>query len=139
MTPVSEVNEERRSARGVLIYLVLMVVILIGSLWYAIANAQTARTATITFTRPTHYVDGTPIPAGTVLTYKVLQGARGSTNKPQVATITATATTINSGLQPGETCWQLITVANGVDSAVSNEGCKTFAWPATEPVTITVT
>lgn len=102
-------------------------------------NAQTTRTATITFTKPTKYTDGTDIAAGTAVTYNVYQGAKGSTSKSKVATITATATTINSGLQPGETCWQVTAVANGVESEMSNEGCKTFAYPATEAITITVT
>lgn len=103
------------------------------------ADAQTARTATITFSKPTKYTDGTDIVASTVVTYNVYQGAKGSTSKSKVATIAATATTINSGLLPGETCWQVTAVANGVESAVSNEGCKTFAFPATETVIITVT
>lgn len=113
--------------------------ILLGSLVSFAGLAQTTRTATITFSKPTQYEDGTPIAAGTTVTYKVYQGARGSTSKTQVATITATATTINTGLQPGETCWQVSAVANGVESALSNEACKMFAYPATEAVTITVT
>jgi hypothetical protein len=103
-----------------------------------VSIAQQARTATISFTKPVQYVDGTAIAASTVVTYNVYQGAKGAT-KTKVATITGTATTINTGLQPGETCWQVTAVANGVESALSNEGCKTFAWPATEAVTITVT
>src|SRR5687767_13360218 len=104
----------------------------------AVASAQTPRSATITFSRPTKYTDGTDIATGTALSYKVLQGAKG-TAKTVVGTITATATTINAGLQPGETCWQIIVVANGVESAASNEACKTFPFPSTEAVTITVT
>jgi hypothetical protein len=102
------------------------------------ATAQTPRTATITFSRPTSYTDGTPIASTTALSYKVFQGAKGSTSKTLVGTITATSTTINSGLQPGETCWQVVVTANGVDSAQSNEACKTFAFPPTDTVTITV-
>lgn len=115
-----------------------LILIILIALPFAVV-AQTTRTATVTFTRPTAYVDGTPIATGTTVTYNVYQGARGSTSKARVATITATATTINTGLQPGETCWQISAVANGVESALSNEACKTFAWPATEAVTITVT
>jgi hypothetical protein len=102
------------------------------------AIAQTPRTATITFTRPTAYTDGSVVSATTALSYKVFQGAKGSTSKALVGTITATNTTISSGLQPGETCWQVVVVANGVDSAPSGEACKTFAFPPTEAVTITV-
>lgn len=111
--------------------------ILLGVLIGSAAHAQEPRTATITFTAPTQYVDGTAIAADTVITYNVYQGARGA-QKAQVATITATATTINTGLQPGETCWQVAAVAHGVESELSDEGCKTFSWPATERVIITV-
>lgn len=115
-----------------------LIPLLIGLLAVSAVQAQETRTATITFARPTHYVDGTEITAGIAVTYNVYQGARGST-KTLAGTITATATTINSGLQPGETCWQVTAVANGVESAMSNEGCKTFPWPATQTVIITVT
>lgn len=101
------------------------------------AIAQTPRTATITFEKPTQYVDGSTIPATVALSYRVYQGAKGGT-KTLVGTITQTQTTINSGLQPGETCWQVSTFANGVESELSNEVCKLFPQPATEPVVITV-
>lgn len=109
------------------------------ALVYSAAHAQTARTATITFTRPVTYTDGSVLPAGVSVSYKVYQGAKGSTSKTVVGTITSTATTVSTGLQPGETCWQVSAVANGVESALSNEGCKTFAFPAPDIVTITVT
>jgi hypothetical protein len=102
-----------------------------------VASAQTPRTAVISFTRPTQYVDGSPVATSTALSYRVLQGPKGGA-KTAVATITGTSTTVTSGLQPGETCWQIVVVANGVDSAPSNEACKTFAFPAAEAVTITV-
>jgi uncharacterized cupredoxin-like copper-binding protein len=103
-----------------------------------VASAQATRTATITFTRPTKYVDGTDIAAATVITYGVYQGAKGSANKVKVGEITSTATTVTSGLQPGEVCFQISATANGVEGAKSNEACKTFAFPAPETVTITV-
>lgn len=133
------VDSNDRSGAKFLIGLIALLAVMGIALWLGVAHAQTARSATITFTRPTQYTDGTTIPTGTAITYNVYQGARGSTTKTRVGTITATATTINSGLQPGETCWQVATVANGVESTLSNEGCKTFPWPATESVTITVT
>jgi len=126
------------SGRWLVVYLLAMIAILAVSCVFTIANAQTARTATITFTRPTKYVDGTDIAAGTSVTYRLYQGARGA-QKVQVTEFTGTATQVNYGLQPGETCWQVSAIANGKESELSNEGCKTFAWPATEPVTITVT
>lgn len=119
------------------LYALAVALMLFGLVHYAFA--QTPRTATITFTRPTQYTDGSALGSAVVVTYKVYQGAKGSTTKPVVATITSTATTVTSGLQPGETCWQISAVANGVESALSNEACKTFAFPAPETVTITVT
>lgn len=102
--------------------------------------AQETRTATISFDAPTTYADAenTPIPAsGVAITYRVYQGAKGAT-KTFVATIAATGLTIDTGLSYGETCWEVIAVANGKESARSNEGCKTFEFPATKSVTITV-
>lgn len=132
------VDSNDHSGAKFVIGLIALLVVMGVSLWLAVANAQTARSATISFTRPTQFTDGTTIPTGTTITYNVYQGARGSTSKTRVGTITGTSTTINSGLQPGEYCWQVTTVANGAESALSNEGCKTFAFP-TEAVTITVT
>lgn len=131
-------RDGRSGARWLTLYLVASLVVLVVSCCWTVANAQTPRTASISFVRPTHYVDGTVVAEGTVLTYNVYQGPRGA-NKPQVATITATTTTISTGLQPGETCWQVTVIANGKESAPSNEACKTFEWAATETVTITVT
>jgi fibronectin type 3 domain-containing protein len=102
------------------------------------AVAQTPRSATITFSRPTQYTDGTSIAAATALSYKVYAGAKGSASKPVVATVTSTTATVNTGLPAGETCVEVSVVANGVESSKSNEACKTFPFPATEAVTITV-
>lgn len=102
-----------------------------------VVQAQEPRVATITFTPPTKYVDGTDIAPGTVITYKLYQGSRGS-EKTHVADIDGSPVIVDTGLKPGETCWQVSSVANGVESDLSNEACKTFPWPATEPVVITV-
>lgn len=113
--------------------------LLLLALVSTVALAQTPRTATITFTAPTEYTDGAAITSGTAISYRVFQGTKGSTSKTLVGTITSTSTTINSGLQPGETCWQVKTVINGVESVASNEACKTFAFPTPNTVVITVT
>lgn len=104
-----------------------------------VANAQTARTATITFAAPTKYTDGSSIAAGTTVTYRLYQGEKGGA-KTQVASLSTTATTVNTGLQAGrEYCWEVTAVINGQESARSNEACKAFAFPIPETVTITVT
>jgi hypothetical protein len=102
------------------------------------ALAQTARTATISFARPTAYVDGTSLGSSVAVSYRVYQGVKGSTSKSLVGTVTSTSTSVTSGIPPGETCWQVGVVANGVESALSNEACKTFAFPSPETVIITV-
>lgn len=103
----------------------------------AITQAQ-ERNAVITFAAPTQYTDGSMIDPGTVISYLVYQGAKGA-EKVQVATISETSATISTGLAGGvEYCWQISAVVNGVESALSNEGCKAFAFPTPETVTITV-
>lgn len=134
-------SEELSTPNGKRLGLAILIAsaVVMAALFIGVAQAQTPRTATISFTKPTKYSDGTDIAASTVVTYNVYQGAKGSTTKAKVGTITGTTTTINSGLQPGETCWEVTTVANGVEGVKSNEGCKTFAFPATDAVVITVT
>lgn len=106
----------------------------------AYAAEAPARVATLSFDRPTHYEDNTPIPAsGVAVSYNVYQGAKGSATKAKVATITETGVTINTGLAPGETCWEVTAVANGKESARSNEGCKVFEFSPPRAITITVT
>ncbi len=103
------------------------------------AQAQSVPSATISFTAPTTYTDGTPIVAGTVITYGVWQGLKGAT-KVRVATITSTSTTISTGLLPGsEYCWTVTAIINGVGSAQSNEACKLMPFPTPSPIVITVT
>lgn len=103
----------------------------------ASAVAQEPRTAVISFDAVTTYADGTPIEAGTVVEYRLYQGLRGS-EKVLVAQFSGTEFAVNTGLPPGETCWQVTAVAHDRESEASNEACKTFAWPAPSRVTITV-
>lgn len=102
-----------------------------------LAVAQTAPTATITFSAPTTYADGSAIPTGVALTYNLYQGAKGAT-KPKVGSVSSPAT-ITTGLLAGQSyCWQVSAVANGIEGALSDEGCKTFPFSAPGKITITV-
>lgn len=97
-------------------------------------------TATITFNAPTARTDGAPV-AGAI-SYKVYQGISGQA-KTLVGTITTTNTTINTGLVGGNRyCWEVTATeaapGANVESARSNEGCKTFAVAGVQPVTITI-
>lgn len=103
---------------------------------FAFAASAPVRTADITFTAPTLNTDGTPI-TGT-LTFRLYQGQRGQMIKPLVNTLTNTSVTVSTGLPGGEVCWQVSTLANGVESALSNEACKTFSFGIPQAVVITV-
>lgn len=113
----------------------LLLLVLLG--FAGMAFAQPApNTATITFAAPTARVDGTPISGA--LTYKVYQGISGQA-KAAVGTISATTSTITTGLLGGTTyCWQVSALEGGTnESALSNEACKTF--PPSPPQTVTIT
>jgi hypothetical protein len=129
-------RDGRSGARWLVLYLIGALALLVGACYWSVAHAQ-ERAATITLTAPTHFTDGTPIPAGTAITYRVFQGGRGG-NKTMIGTITDTETVINSGLERGqEYCWHVTVMVGNEESDPSNEGCKAFRVPTT--VTITVT
>lgn len=166
-TPMTTQRESNwLAAAGLLLLLVIGALAMLFVTYKAVAQSQ-PRTATITFQRPTKYTDGTDIPASVVISYEVWQGPRGACaftdpiagtggytgavvnsgcTKTKVSTITGTSTTINTGLQPGETCWQLAAIAQGPKGQLSPESapgaavssCKTFLFPAPDVVTITV-
>jgi Kef-type K+ transport system membrane component KefB len=132
-------RDGRSGATWLLLYLLAALASLVGACYWTVAHAQTTRSASITFTRPAQYTDGSVIASNAAISYRVYQGLKGQA-KTQVATITATATTINTGLAAGsEYCWEVTAVINDVESARSNEACKAFAFPTPETVTITVT
>lgn len=102
----------------------------------AAAQMTNPRTATITFSPVTTYTDGSVIPVTVSVSYRIYQGVRGSA-KTLVATITAPTTTISTGLQPGvEYCFQASAAAGGVESALTNEGCKLM--PPLTPSSFTI-
>lgn len=114
----------------------LFAILLIASV-FAFGVSKAANTATIAFGAVTQYTDDTTI--ATAVTYNVYQGAKGSTTKAKVGTITALTTTISVGLQTGqEYCFEVTAVAGGVEGAKSNEACKKFVGTP-GIVTITVT
>jgi hypothetical protein len=95
--------------------------------------------AVLTWGTVTTHTDGTPTTG--VITYSIYQGAKGAEAATPVLTgLTATTTTITAGLLPGTTvCWYgTATEAGGLESAPSNEACKTFPTPPAVPATLTV-
>ncbi|MDH4053676.1 MAG: hypothetical protein OEU93_19075 [Rubrivivax sp.] len=89
-------------------------------------TAFAQNTATLGWTAPTTYTDGTPITEA--LTYQVYQGVGAGSTKAKVGTpLAGTTRTISTGLLGGRVyCWQVSTVAASGESALSNEACKTF-------------
>lgn len=128
----NEANDMKRLPLGWLAYFATYAgLILVAALAYA-------DPAVLTFQAPTAYTDATPIAPGTALTYNVYQALQGQP-LAKVATITATTTTITTGLTPGQTfCFAVTAVANGQESAQSNQQCKLSAFPVPNAVTITV-
>lgn len=127
---MNELREYFAASRQARVGVILIALAALTAFVVSTAQAQTTRTATISFTKPTKYTDGTDIAASTVLTYNVYQGAKGSTTKPKVGTITGTTTTINSGLQPGETCWQVTAVCQWRRGSAVERGLQVLRIPS---------
>ena len=100
-------------------------------------SASAQNQATISYTRPTTYANGTALDAATAVTYNLYQGIKGQA-KTKVATISAVSNTVNTGLASGQTyCWSVSAIANGIEGDLSLEACKTF--PFGKPGTVTIT
>lgn len=104
-----------------------------------LAQTVPSRTATISFSPPTTYTDGTVIEAGTSITYKLYQGVKGQP-KAFVRAFSASGEVVKTGLVPGATnCFEVTAVVGQAESAHSNEGCKDIsAAGPTSAVVITV-
>jgi len=108
----------------------------------AVALAQTASTNTSTWAwgAPTTFTDGTAIPSTSSITYNLYvgSGGPGSESSTPVQTGVTALTVTTSGYTDGETvCGKITAVVNGIESAKSNEACKSFGTP-NPPATLTV-
>jgi len=96
----------------------------------ACVNHATAQgpSAVLSWTAPTTYTNGSLIGSATI-TYNIYQGLTGQEGTTPVQTnLSATTATITAGLTPGTTqCFEVTALVAGVESAKSNEACKTFA------------
>jgi hypothetical protein len=101
------------------------------------ASVMAANTAVLSWTGPTTYSDGSPIvgPVG----YNIYQGVQGQP-KVKVGTATTTGATISTGLNNATIyCWTVTATQAALESAPSNEACKTFpAIPTAAPTGLTV-
>ena len=104
-------------------------------------NAQTSNNAANwSWTAPTTFADGTTIPSTDAITYNLYVGTAGKGSEgttPVQTGITATTVT-TSGYAPGAVvCGELTAVVNNVESARSNEACKTFPDVPSPPSNLT--
>lgn len=83
--------------------------------------------ACLSWTPPTHYTDGTAIPANAAMTYRIYR----RTNTIMTALPNTTAgTSIKLINQPrGEQCYAVTAIIGGSESVLSNIGCKMIRFP----------
>lgn len=107
----------------------------------AVAQSTSADTATWSWTAPTTFVSGTAIPSTDAITYNLYIGTSGANSEgttPAQARMSA-LTVVTSGYTPGQVvCGQITAVVNGMESAHSNEACKTFPLVPSAPTTLKV-
>lgn len=97
----------------------------------------TTPTASITFTLPTTNTDGTAVVSP--LTFNLYQSTTSGGETKVASALKGSPITVTTGLAPKTTVFFKISVtdANGQESALSNEVCKTF--PASVPGSVTIT
>lgn len=96
-----------------------------------------APTASLTFVPPTLNTDSTTI--ATPLTYNLYQSTTSGAEVKVASALKGSPVAVSTGLTPKSTVYWKISVVdvNGVESALSNEVCKSF--PASIPGTVTIT
>lgn len=101
------------------------------------ARAQTvSRSALVTWSAVTQDESGNTLTES--VTYNLYQGAKGAI-KPKVQSGISATSFIVGNLPFGETCFNVTAVtANGGESALSNEACKSFPFPKPAAPVITV-
>jgi hypothetical protein len=105
----------------------------------AASFAQTGPSATLSWSAPTTYSDGTPIPSTVTITYNVYQGTSATSLVKVASAVTALTSTISTGLADAQTYyWSVTAVAGGLEGAQSNVASKAFAAVAPGVVTLTV-
>jgi hypothetical protein len=101
------------------------------------AFAQTTPTATLSWTAPTTYTNGTTIPSTVPITYNLYQGLTCATVAKVATGITALTDVVNTGLALGNTyAFTITAVAGGFESAQSNCGTKGFYAPNAVVLTV---
>lgn len=93
--------------------------------------------AVLSWVAPTTFTDGSPL-TGTV-TYNVYQGPTGAETLTTTGVTALTWSANPASLTAGSSiCWTVTAVVGGVESAPSNEVCKSFPKVSSPPSTLTV-
>lgn len=109
------------------------------ALFATLSLAQTAPTATLSWTAITTYTDGTTIPSSCPVTYNIYQGTTATTLTKVASGVTTLTSSISTGLTDGNTYfWAVTGVACTIEGAQSNVGSKAFAAGIPGTVTLTV-
>lgn len=100
----------------------------------AVGKAGVFPSATITFTPPTTNTDGSPL--ALPLTYNLYQSLTSTTEVKTASALSGSPIAVSTGLTAKTTVyWKVsVTDANGLESTLSAEVCKTF--PASPPGTV---
>lgn len=105
-----------------------------------VAMPAFAGTATVTWTNPTSYADGSALPAtditSTTVEYGTCAGLAFGTKSGQVVATGSVATAVVNNLAPGVWCFRAATLAKGVASTFSNVAQKTVVQSAPNPPTL---
>lgn len=91
------------------------------------ASKSAGSTAVLTWQAPVSNTDGTPIAAGSTITYSVYQGAT------KVATGLTVLTFTSAPLAVGNVCWTVTDTIGGIESAQSPQVCVAVVAPTPNP------
>lgn len=124
----------------------LLALLLVGAAGIALAASPAVRQATLSWTVPTLYSDGTAIGAEDLptLRYNVYRGAKGTSPaaKTRIAESLDGLLYVDTVRPPGvEECYQVTALFNGqplTEGGPSAEGCKSHPRPAAGTPTLTV-
>lgn len=84
-----------------------------------------AGTASLSWTAPTQYEDGTPLPTSEIQSYKIYYGTASKVYSSSISVTPTTLSYVVSNLSNGTYYFAITTVAtNGAESAYSNEATK---------------
>jgi hypothetical protein len=112
---------------------------LIACVLLLVSFAASAGTATVSWTNPTTYTDGTALVAADITSTTVEYGSCVGTSfgvKAGQSVVTGAGTSVVITLVPGTYCFRAATTAKGVTSGFSNVATKTIVQPAPNPPSI---